>query len=149
DGQHATAVLSLRGNNSSIAVLFLTIQNGESSSVGAGLQLNYQVTGTADAAQLYGLIIRNNHTTSNAGGLYAQNTGLYSVVLVDNSADGQFGGGFVTDNSGFEAVYKVTVARNSAGASSNPIGGLLCASSGSCRIYDSIFWNNTNYGLFL
>ena len=148
DGQHATAVLSLRSTNSNISLVQLTIQNGESTSPGAGLQINYQVSGSADAAQLYGLIIRNNHTTSNAGGLYAENTSLYGTVISGNSADGQFGGGFVTANT-FQLIYKVTVAKNTAGASSNPIGGLLCANSGSCRIYDSIFWNNTNYGLYL
>ena len=155
DGNHTAQVLSLRSSDANVSVLYLTMQNGETAQVGAGLAVNF-VAGDNSGALIQGDIIRNNHTTGQAGGLFvisgAGSHELYvrNVLIAGNSADSGFGAGKVIGPGGDTDFDNCTVTRNTttlAGGS----GGLYYDGSGSpfAFVANSIFWNNTNAGLYL
>jgi hypothetical protein len=151
DGGGTSAVLSLGNKFGDIFVSGLTLQNGESNSPGAGLQINYLVT-VNGAVYIYDTIIRNNHSTVSAGGLYVSagsTNNLTANLITDNSADGQYGAAYVTGYGNISLFYNNTVSKNTSAAATNPVGGLFCAGTASCEFHDNIFWNNTNYGLYL
>jgi hypothetical protein len=152
DGGGSTGVLTLRNANGLIAVSTLTLQNGHSDEPGAGLQVNYLVSVNA-RVNISDNIIRNNHSTVGAGGLYASGAGnifyVSNNLITGNSAEGQDGAGYVTGYSQYSELYNNTVTQNTSTAVTNPSGGLYCAGTTPCQIYNNIFWNNTNYGIFL
>jgi len=155
DGRHVTGVLSLASANGTIGVDTLTLQNGESGTVGAGLQINY-LTSVSAPVHVTNTIIRNNHSSVDAGGLYMSGAGsetwLINVLLADNSSDEQYGAGYVTGYGQFNEIMATTVSGNTAANQSGSgaaVGGLFCGGSRRCQIYNDIFWNNTNYGLYL
>jgi hypothetical protein len=152
DGNGSTGVLTLRSGSGVILVATVTMQNGHSDEPGAGLQVNYLVTVNAPV-NISDTIIRNNHSTVGAGGLYASGAGssLYvsNNLISGNSAEGQDGAGYVTGYGQYTELYNNTVTQNTSTAFTNPSGGLYCAGTTPCQIYNNIFWNNTNYGIFL
>lgn len=151
DGRHATPVVALRGTNADIVVSHLTVRNGESDQPGAGLQVNYLVAPHA-LVDITDVIVRDNHSSSAAGGIYAAAGGslyLFTNLIVGNSADGQYGAGFITGDGGVNEWFNNTVTRNTSAATSNPVGGLYCGGTTDCDIWNSIFWNNNGAGLFL
>ena len=156
DGNHIAQVLSIRSSTANISVVNFTIQNGETSQVGAGLAVNF-VSGDNSGAVIQGNFIRNNHTTGQAGGLFVIGgaSGLRFLyvqndLITGNSADSGFGAGKVIGPGGDTDFDNCTVTQNTttlAGGS----GGLYYDGSGSPLPYvaNSIFWNNTNAGIYL
>jgi hypothetical protein len=149
DGQHATAVMQLRSSQGNIIVTSLTLQNGESPDPGSGIQINYTLS-PSTLVYVENSIIRNNHSDGLAGGVYifAGDVALSVDQITGNSAD-QFGAGFVVAYGSFNEHTHVTVAKNTASTATSPVGGLYCGGSAACSIGESIFWNNTTYGLYL
>lgn len=151
DGGGNTPVLQIRNTNGDVQVSQLTLQNGESAQPGAGLQVNYSVSAQG-SVNISDNIIRNNHSTAFAGGLYASaGTGNYPVanLITGNSADSQYGAGFVTSSSQISLLSNNTVAQNTSAAATTPTGGLFCGGVAPCELHNNIFWNNTTYGLYL
>ena len=152
DGRNMTGVLALRSANGTIIVDNLTLQKGESGEPGAGLQVNYLVSVNARVT-IANNIIRNNHSSVGAGGVYASGAGfeLYmsNNLIAGNSSDGQNGAGYVTGYGQYTYLLNNTVVKNTSTAVTNPSGGLYCGGTTPCGIYNNIFWNNTNYGIFL
>jgi hypothetical protein len=155
DGRGMTGVMSLRSAHGSIGVTHVTIQNGESADPGAGLQINYLVTVNAHA-QVDHTIIRHNHSTGDAGGMYISGTGpngqttvfVSDVLIVDNSADGNYGAVYMTafgSSSGFD---NSTIWGNTAAASTNRVGGLYCGGTATCSVFNTIAYNNSNFGMY-
>jgi hypothetical protein len=154
DGNGTTGVLVLRNTYGDIAVSNLTLQNGQSDEVGAGLQVNYSVS-VNGSVTIQDNIIRNNHSSVDAGGLYVSGAGI--AVQVDgnliegNRADELYGAGYVSafGSNELNSVQNNTVTQNTSGAASNPVGGLFCGGTSPCRIYNNIFISNTAVGLYL
>ena len=155
DGNHTAQVLSIRSSTADISVVNFTIQNGETAQVGAGLAVNF-VSGDNSGAVIQGNIIRNNHTTGQAGGLFVI-TGagghiLYvqNNLIAGNSADSGFGAGKVIGPGGDTDFDNCTVSQNTTTLAGGT-GGLYYDASGSPVAYvaNSIFWNNTNAGIYL
>jgi hypothetical protein len=155
DGGNATAVLELHNAVHDVEVGFLTIQNGESGNVGAGLSMN-PISGDNGQTIIYNNIIRNNHTTNQAGGLFARSTTsdipfLYNNLIVGNSADQGFGAGnFGASGTGGAGVYNNTVTQNSTSLSGGS-GGLYfyCSGPNNCPVANNIFFNDAGSGLYL
>jgi hypothetical protein len=155
DGAHATGAMVLRNANGPISVTHLTFQNGESAEPGAGLQVNY-LTAVEAPVRIDHVIIRNNHTTASAGGLYASGSNgatpkavrIASSLIHDNLADVDAGGAYVTGYGDFAEVIDTTIARNQA-SGGGATGGIRCGGSAKCGIYESIVWSNTNIGITL
>ena len=152
-GTGTTPVLSLKSTHGLITVYNLTLQDGQSTQPGAGLQVNRQITPRGQIS-LANLIVRNNHSSASSGGIYAATDvalDLSRSLIVGNSAAGQYGAGIVssTSSSFVSQLLNVTVSRNTSGAPSNPVGGMDAAGGGVFEIYDGIFWNNTGTGLYL
>jgi Periplasmic copper-binding protein (NosD) len=155
DGRHMTQVLSLSSANGLIGVGQLTLQNGEGGTPGAGLQVNYLASVNADV-HVINNIIRDNHSSVDAGGVYVSGAGQYTWVfsnlIAGNSADSQYGAGYVTGYGQFNEIIGNTVTANTSayhGPNGDPVGGLFCGGSQFCQLYNNIFWNNTTYGIFL
>src|SRR5678815_5286265 len=151
DGGGSTGVLVIRNTNGGVVINGLVLQNGESDQPGAGLQVNYLVSANGSVA-VSDTIIRNNHATSTVGGLYvsAGTTAVFTANLIaGNSADSQYGAGFVTCSGQNSLFYNNTVTQNTSAAPTTPIGGLYCGGAAACEVHNSIFWNNTTYGLYL
>jgi hypothetical protein len=153
DGASVSQVMSLEDAHAKIDVSGLTIQNGNSSAAGAGLEVNFMGRDVA-AARIFDNVIRNNHSSQFAGGLAVATSGatvviVYSNLIVDNSAP-LVGGVYVfANNSSSEGVlYDDTVSGNSATAM-NGVGGADCNGTGTCEVFNSIFWGNSNFGLSL
>ncbi len=154
DGNGIAQVLSIRRSTSNIAVIYLTIQNGETNQPGGGLMIN-PLSGDDSGADIENNIIRNNHTSNQAGGLFvhAGDAGddLYVLnnVITGNSADFDIGAGAVIGNSPIASVYNNTVTRNTT-ALAGGTGGLYYGGAGAdAYIANNIFWNNTTYGIYL
>lgn len=152
DGVGNTGVLTVRNKYGNILVRNLTLQNGESAEPGAGLQVNY-LTSVNGSVDIDDNIIRNNHSTASAGGLYASAGGydlyLLANLITGNSADGAYGAGYVTGYGLSNQLVNNTVTQNTSAAATNPTGGMYCGGGTPCHIYNNIFWNNTTYGIFL
>ena len=155
DGRHVTQVLSLSSANGLIAVDRLTLQNGEGGTPGAGLQVNYLASVNNDV-HVMNNIIRDNHSSVDAGGVYVsgagENTWLFNNLIAGNSADSQYGAGYITGYGHFNEIIANTVTANTSayhGPNGDPVGGLFCGGSRFCQLYNNIFWNNTTYGIFL
>lgn len=152
DGQNHTGVLTLRSTYGDMTVRNLTLQNGDSAEPGAGLQVNYLIS-VNGSVLVKDTIIRNNHSSVDAGGLYASGGGfdveVFNNLITGNSTDGFYGGGYVTGYSLYNEVWGNTVVQNTSAAASNPVGGLYCGGTTFCQVYNNIFWNNTNIGLYL
>lgn len=153
NGHGATGVLSIGNPNGFVLVEDLTIENGESASPGAGLQVNYLTVPNA-FVDVTNVIVKYNHSSVDGGGLYVSSAGLESDLIgnliVDNSADGQYGAGyFVSYSSSGSTVFNNTVAKNTSTAASTPTGGLYIGGSAQWLIANNIFWNNTGAGLYL
>jgi len=152
-GGGLTAVLTLRNPNGEIDISNLTLENGESGSPGSGLQINY-LTSVNAPVYISGLIVRNNHTTASAGGIYVSGAGsattdaiqLLSSLFFANSADSGYGAGYVTGYASLSIAHSLTVARNAAAAG---MGGMYFGGSTQWSVYDSIFWSNSAEGLEL
>lgn len=151
DGGGATAVLSVRNPSGLVYVDNLTVENGEGGSPGAGLQINYLSTVNAPVT-INNVIVRNNHTTSSAGGVYASGSGggngvrLFGSLIYDNSADNGYGAGYFTSYNNIGAALCSTVVRNTAASG---IGGAYFGGGSAWGIFSSIFWNNAVSGLEL
>jgi len=153
DGHNATGVLALRRPNGEIAVTHLTFQNGNSG-LGAGLQINYLATVNAPV-DVDNVIIRNNHASGDAGGLYASGASppgydsiyVENVLIVDNSTDADYGGAYLTGYGSPVHVGHATIAHNASPAGTT--GGLYCGGNDTCGVYNTIAWNNTNVGLYM
>jgi hypothetical protein len=153
DGNHANQVLTIRSTNGPVTVTTLTIQNGESAQYGSGVSINANA-GDNSSASLIDSIIQNNHTTGFNGGISISAAGsghlllLEDNLIVGNSADMGDGAGGVVGNGSESLIYNNTVTQNTTSASGET-GGLRCAGSGICDVFNNIFWNNTNFGLYL
>jgi hypothetical protein len=152
DGAGLTQVLNIQNKTAEVDVSFLTIQNGKSAVAGGGVAINTGVTG--GIVYLDDDIIRNNHTASIGGGFAIDGAGNHvsasGDLVTGNSADGDYGGGFLYSRSGLQAdVYSSTFANNTT-TNSGGTGGLYCCGDTAVAIIEaSIFWNNTNFGVDL
>ena len=154
DGNHVTQVLKIFSANTEVDVAWLTIQNGETDQGGAGLAVNAGIGGNSSVS-IVDDIIQNNHTTYFNGGVdvFAGGSGhfllLQNNLIVGNSADLGDGAGNAGANGGsVTGIFDNTITQNT---TPNPghSGGLNCGGSGRCSVINNIFWNNTNYGLYL
>ncbi|MEO6689540.1 MAG: NosD domain-containing protein [Dokdonella sp.] len=152
DGDGLTGVLVLRSAYGAVYVRGLTLQNGNGNQLGAGLQINYLVT-VNNSVDVYDVIVRNNHSSVDAGGLYVSGAGggtrLFNNLITGNSADGNYGAGYVVGYGAYNGINNNTITRNTAAAASGAVGGLACGGTTPCQIEGSIFWNNTAAGLYL
>jgi parallel beta-helix repeat protein len=149
DGNNTTRVLHLRQVANELDVSSFTIQHGQTNQVGAGLAIN---DGSGDNSEVVvsGNIIRDNHTSNSAGGIFASSATsyveVYNNLITGNSADAGNGAGEVLAHIG--SVEHNTVTRNTTTASGET-GGLYFSSSASGFVDYNIFWNNTNAGIYL
>ncbi|MEO5625428.1 MAG: hypothetical protein ABIQ70_05420 [Dokdonella sp.] len=152
DGDGLTGVLVLRSTYGAVYVRGLTLQNGDSGEPGAGLQINYLVTGN-NSVDVLDVIARDNHSSAYGGGMYVAAAGagtrLFNNLITGNSADGNYGAGFIDGYGDYNGISNTTVTRNTTIAGSSVVGGLACTGGTPCQIEGSIFWNNTSAGLFL
>ncbi len=146
NGSGATAVLSVT-SSAGIQVRFLTIQNGTSPTVGAGLYAN---SANGDVTINYN-IIRNNQGQASSGleaiisGMNA--TGTLEVdgnLIYGNSATAINGGGFL-QNAGLGNTYVTnnTVTGNSAVETFGASGLDLSPGSTQADVSNNIFWGNS------
>lgn len=153
DGLGVSQVMVLESSQAEIDISGLTIQNGNTSAVGAGLVVNPN-PGDVATVRIFDNVIRNNHSSTFVGGLAAStNSGthivfVYSNLIVDNSANEGYGGAAIVGNSGSAVLYDDTVSGNTT-LGMNAVGGADCSGSGECEVFNSIFWGNSNVGLRL
>jgi hypothetical protein len=155
DGNHATQVLNIHTNNY-VFLRLLTMQNGASTTAGGGLAVNLGNAG--GEVQVSDNIIRNNHTTLNGGGLAAYTSYayfslpelyVYANIIYGNSADGNYGAAFLQGDNTIADILNNTVYGNTTTAVGGAGGLAWGGINGSSRIYNNIFWNNTNFDLYL
>jgi hypothetical protein len=154
DGQNATQVLNVRSAQGPIDMAYFTVQNGESTNAGAGVSINSTVGDNAQAS-ISNLIIKNNHSSASAGGLFAATGTGYALYLEDslivgNSADNGNGAGNLLANGDGATVANCTITQNTTSLA-NGTGGLRFAGAAACNcgLVNNIIWNNDNAGLFL
>lgn len=153
DGQHATQVLNVRSASGPIDMAYFTVRNGESTSAGAGLSVN-SIAGDDGQATVSNLIIRDNHSSASAGGIFmATGPGQFIAVedslIFGNSADSGNGAGNLLA-TGAAAIANNTITQNTTSLGGGTGGLRFSGAAGcSCGISANIIWNNTNVGLFL
>jgi hypothetical protein len=152
DGHGATAVMKLRNVLGDVDVDSLTFTNGQSGEPGAGLQINYLITVNA-SVDIQTVIVSNNHSTVDGGGLFASGAGFEVNVLnslfADNSADGNYGAGFLGSYASYSQFVSCTVTRNTTPTGAGAIGGFYFGGSDSWLLLNNIFWANMNTGIYL
>jgi hypothetical protein len=145
---------SLGGN---IYVNGFTIQNGNTTGDGAGINAESSATGTAGTVTITNNIIQGNTTTAGGGGVYARsysNSGtagtftLVNNIIKGNSADvggGVFASSYtVSGTPGQGTITNNTITGNTAtdyggGAFLYAYGGV----GGILNVYNNIIWGNT------
>lgn len=151
DGNHANQVLSLRQVANEVNVSSFTIQNGDTTLSGGGLQIN-NVSGDNGRVVVTGNIIRNNHTTGRAGGINASsgtNTMTFrNNVLGGNSADAGEGAGNLMADNVFSVVNN-TIAYNTTMAPGGTGGLRAFVGAATGFVYNNIIWGNSNCGIYL
>jgi len=155
DGDHTTPVLVLHAMQSAIIVKHLIIQNGESTTSGAGLSLNTAM-GDKGGFNIYGNIIRRNHTTASLGGVWivdqspSGNNDFFANLIIKNSADTGYGAGGVSGNGNLTLFIQNTVADNKTSLVGGPGGmNFEAISASTLHVDNSIFWGNDNFDLSL
>lgn len=152
DGQGRSQVLNVRSTAGPVDIYFLTIQNGESSSAGAGLSVN-SVAGDNAQVSIDDVIIRNSHSSGSAGGVFAASADFLDMVnslIVGNSADAGNGAGNLLANGSAASIAGNTITQNTTSLA-NGTGGLRFSGNANCNcgIANNILWNNSNFGLYL
>ena len=153
DGNNLSQVLVIENVNNEVDVSNLTFQNGNATGFGAGLQVNFAPADVA-TVKIFDNVIRNNHTSEFAGGLATATSSsahfvlVYSNLITGNSAASGIGGAYILADGGEGVFYDDTVSGNSTTAM-NGVGGAECNGTGTCEVFNSIFWGNTNWGLRL
>ena len=154
DGNHASQVLTIHSADGRVFVDTLTIQNGESSLDGGGLSINASL-GDNSSAYVFDTIIQNNHTTNYGGGFIVDAAGsghfleLLNNLIAGNSADLGDGAGELVGNGSETFISNNTVSQNTTTAMGGTGGLSPCNGGAICVVYNNIFWNNTNFGLYL
>jgi len=153
DGNHQTPVLSIHNAHAPIEVEQLTVQNGESTGNGAGLDLS----GGAGISVAF-TVIKDNHTTRLGGGFSIHDSSLEttdyvfleSSLVIRNAADQDFGAGSITSDAAAVAVTHDTVYGNTTLGMGDSTGtGGLFLSTEVGYLGSSIFRGNTLYGFYL
>ncbi|MEO8673030.1 MAG: hypothetical protein ABI411_17060 [Tahibacter sp.] len=154
DGNSIAQVLTIRRSSSKISVFNLTIQNGETTQLGGGLCVNIG-SGDTSGVDIEDNIIRDNHTIGQAGGLFVSAGGsgnelyLMNNVITGNRADNGAGGVSVISNGVAASIYNNTVTRNTTTVDGGTGGLYYGGATATVHINNNIFWNNTNYGIYL
>jgi len=150
DGQNASPVLRIFGASAMIVVATMTLQNGNATANGAGLNINdYSIDiYTHGPIYLSDLIFRHNHSSSGAGGLYVLGAGsqfvLADCLFEGNSSDNYYGAGAISSAATTTLLYNNTVSRNTVPDNSSFSGGLGFGSTNTSQVSNNIFWNNTH-----
>ena len=154
-GHNQTPVVVAHASNASgvFELNELTIQDGESTQDGAGINLNAAETDNG-AVSLNFSIVQNNHTTAKGGGVYmgtGMNNGvsLWNTVIINNSADVEYGAGELVArdiNSLILMVSDDVVANTS--PTPGATGALYLGGLGNLNVNFSIFAHNKNVGLY-
>jgi len=151
DGGGLTQVLNIQNQNAEVDVFYMTIQNGKSTVPGGGVAINSNVNG--GVVYLHENIIRNNHTSKKGGGFLINGSGnfvsLSDNLVVGNSADDGYGGGYEFSNGQNLDTNSNTFANNTTTKSGGTGGIYCCGNARSVSINGNIFWNNTNFGIDL
>ena len=154
-GANTSKVMKLLNKPSEIIVNGLTIEYGNSTDGGGGLDINTE-GGYNDVVTVERCIIRNNHSDSLGGGFYigADGSGksiyFQQNVVFQNTADGSGGAaGYFSSSGAFIGVTANTIAQNTASGSGKTGGIIVSTSSGSSGISGNIFWNNNTSSLQL
>ena len=121
----------------------------------SGIEPEYQ-TGDKGAFNIYGNIIRRNHTTASLGGVWivdqspSGNNDFFANVIIKNSADAGYGAGGVSGNGYLTLLSQNTVADNKTSLVGGP-GGMSFESNAARTlfVFNSIFWGNDNFDLSL
>lgn len=161
DCSHLTSDASLTildaGHNGTVLTTFagltvisnLTIQNGASTDVAAGLLVNNyndMFINFAGPVSLANLIVRNNHAQQGAGGIFAWggHAMLYMAdcLVYGNSSAMSVGGVALRSDATTTAVYDNTIADNE-GAT----GGLAISAGNDTDISNNILWENVGNDL--
>jgi hypothetical protein len=142
--------------NGAITVSDITFEQGHSDIPGAGLAVNWCPLCqpfSGNPVTITHSIFRENMSSDDCGGLFAQSGPLVSVshsLFADNTSGMTEGGAACLDaRGGFTQFYGNTVVQNTAASGAGATGGLLCGQSGPCDIDDNIFWQNSGFGLDL
>jgi len=159
DGNSTAQVLNINSQNTDVLVANLTIQNGNTNSYGGGLSINAGTSG-GGSVQVADTIIQNNHTSDEGGGLVVYARGgshsiqIHDNLIIGNSAAVSYGAGFAYGNgtgalAGVYLSYSTVVGNTT--SLSGAVGGFGCCGTPSQTpiVSTSIFWQNTNYGLYL
>jgi hypothetical protein len=159
DGNGTTQVLNIKSENGQVGLLQFTIQNGNTSDNGGGLNVNYATaTSSAQETNIFYLIIKDNQSQSLGGGLAissdSQSSSAISVdstIVIGNSATANYGAGILQNNAGGTTTVSHDTNYNNTTTQTAGTGGLLVNSVGASigLVVDSIFWGNTNIGLGL
>jgi hypothetical protein len=150
DGQNAGPVLRILGASAMIVVAELTLQNGMGTDEGAGLSINnYSIDiYTHGPIYLSDLIIRNNHSSDGAGGLFVLGAGsqfvLADCLFEGNSSDNSYGSGVISSAATTTLLYNNTVSRNTVPDNNSSSGGLAFGSTNASQVSNNIFWGNTH-----
>jgi hypothetical protein len=154
-GASTSKVLKLLNKASEIIVQGLTIEYGNSTDGGGGLDINTE-GGYNDTVIVERCIIRNNHSDSLGGGFYigadgsGKSISFQQNVVYQNTADSIGGAaGYFTSSGASIGVSTNTIAQNTASGSGKTGGIIVSTSSGSSGISGNIFWNNNNSSLQL
>jgi hypothetical protein len=156
DGANQSAAMKLYSEQGPITVGYVTFTLGNGSSPGAGLQVNATTcTNCLAAVTIEHDIFQYNYSDTSCGGLYAFGNPVIvrDNLIANNSSGNDVGGACVTALDGDAEIYGNTVSGNVTAAGATKTGGLVCADNevapNACLIYGNVFWNNTNFGLYL
>jgi len=154
DGNSLYPVMDLRSRKAQIKVSGVTFENGESTYQGAGLSINVANTDNS-AVLVFDTIIRNNHTTKFAGGLFVGSDGtgnmavVHNTLIIDNSADQGDSAVEIVSNGDGILFYDNTVSGNSVPGSGTARSVYLAATDGTCDVANNIVQFNPNGGLWM
>ncbi|MEP7041577.1 MAG: hypothetical protein ABI843_00855 [Dokdonella sp.] len=150
DGNFQFPVLVLGSKKAQIKVSGVTIENGESTQTGGGLVINLAAVDKS-ASIVFDTIIRNNHSATFGGGLFAGSDGagnrtlVYNTLIINNSADQGDAAAELIGNGDGVSFYNNTIYGNSGPASGTD--GAVYVSGDSCDIDNNIIYHNPNGGL--
>jgi len=130
----------------------VTIQDGESTQDGGGISVNAAPTDKGGVSLNFS-IVQHNHTSAMGGGVYlasGMNNGvsMWNTVIINNSADVDFGAGELVARDTNSLVYMVSddVVKNTS-STIGATGALYLGGLGNLSVNFSIFAHNQNVDL--
>ena len=137
DANHLSRVLNFSTSTGDLALLALTLRNGQTAGDGGGVRFN-----SDDSLSITSSTISDNSASGRGGGISNEGTATITASTISGNSSANRGGGFFTDYGSSATIADSTISGNSALSPGGSGGGGGVWNSSSIKITNSTISGN-------